>query len=134
MVGLHLAIVRATESINQFALLFAFKDVLSQWLSIEIGDTQFFAYFPLQSLLHILAQVDVTSASRIPFARLYVFPFRSFLQIEFAPTVEKMQVDDGVKGFRAVVCFPASNASQDVAHFVDQREQFFLIVFHVCGL
>ena len=132
LVGCHFPVMCASESINQFTLLFALIDILSQWLGIEVGNTQLFVHLPFECLFHMLAEIDVASTSRIPFARLYILPFRSFLQVEFATTIEKMQVDDGMKGFRAVVCFSACDASQNVASLVDQRKQFFLIVFHSC--
>ena len=52
---LHLTVVYAAVNVYQFLFPLTFKDIMSQRLRFEIGDTQLFPYFTMKRLIHTLA-------------------------------------------------------------------------------
>ena len=51
----HLAIIYTAMYINQFLFPLTLKDIMSQRFRFKIGDTQFFPYLAMQSLIHTFA-------------------------------------------------------------------------------
>ena len=104
---------------------------MGQCFGCEAFYAQFLTGLAEQGLFHVLAQVDVSAHSRIPFAGLDVFPLRPLLQIEFSLAVEHVKVYHRMHHHAAVVAFAPCGGTGNVAVLVHQREQFILpVLFH----
>ena len=97
-------------------------------LGSKIRNTQFFTHFTLQSLLYAFSQIYVSAYGRIPFPRLYVFPFGTLLQIEFATRVEHMQMHHGMQQLAPIVALTARSGSYDIPFFIHHRKHFLIVV------
>ncbi len=115
---------------NKFFLTLAFKYIMSDLFWCIISQAQFLTHFTTQRFFYTLAQINVSANSGVPFTWLYVFPFRTFLQIEFPLTIEHMQMHHGMQKLSATMALATCGSTCYVAIFINDGEKFFLIIFH----
>ncbi len=113
LIRMYLTIVHHPMRINQFLLPLALEDIRLQLLGIFHLDSQLFPHLTLKRHANVFAQIHMTSTRRIPFARLYVLPFRSSLQIEFALAVEHMEMNHRMQNLASAVRLSPTYRSQD---------------------
>ena len=92
----YLTVVGCAEYMYKFFLTLALKDVPQQECGVQAGKPQLLAHLAVECVRYLLAIVDVTSYSGVPFARLYIFPHRALLEVDASLGIEQMQVDYGV--------------------------------------
>lgn len=119
---------RGAEGIDKLAFTGGLENVTAEKFRAEIGQAEFLACLAAERCHHVLAEVDVTADSRVPFSGLNILPLRAFLQIEAPLAVKYMEMDYGVEQFAAVVTAAAGGGAYDGTGLVDQRENFFGIV------
>ena len=124
------AVVDAPVDIDELALPLALEDIVAERFGLEVGDAKLLANLTVQGLIDILAQVNMSTYSRVPLVWLNVFPCRTMLKIQLALAVKDVQVDDGMKNLTAVVRVSTTDGAKNVPVFIHYRELLIGIVSH----
>ena len=87
---LHFAIIHTAMDIDQFLLTLTLKDIMSHGYRFKVGYSKFFLHLAVQSLIYTLAQIYMSTASRIPLVRLNILPSRAMLEKQIAFIIKKV--------------------------------------------
>ncbi len=83
----------SAECIDELFFAIGFKYISLQKCRLEIVYAKFLACFTVERCDYILAKVDVSAYSCVPFPRLDVFPFRPFLKIQTPLLIKDVEMD-----------------------------------------
>lgn len=120
---------RSAVDIDKFALAVAVKSISHHKFRCKPLDTKFFTDFATQSVVNGLTIVNVSSHGRVPSPGLYILPLGAALRVQFATTVEQMQMHHGMQQMATVVTLPASGFSYYNPLIINYRKYLRAIIF-----
>lgn len=119
------AVADSDMDVDKFTFAVACKHIGTYGNIIQTFKAYFFADFAVKRLADRLAEVDMAADSRIPFPRLYIFPFGTFLEIDISGGIHQMQMNHRMEQHRTAVALPSCRRADNEACLVDQRQNFF---------
>ncbi len=118
---------------DQFTLTGRLEHIMRQPFGPDSFQSQFLFCLTFQCRLHTLAQFHMSAHSCIPPAWLYIFPFRTLLQVEFPTTVKHMQMYYGMQPFATAVTLTARGGPHDISVLVNKWKHLLTVILSGCN-
>lgn len=133
--GMQFAVKYGAVHVDELAFAVAVETVGHDVFGHEAADAKFLAGLAAQRVLHLLVVIHMATDGGVPFARLYVLPVGTPLQIELPSTVVDMEVHHRVEEMRPVVALRARRLTRHFAPVIDHGKHFIAIILvHVAKL